>query len=149
MISGTTGAGKTIFTKQMLNNVNVLFRPEKPEYVVLVYHTWQDTYQEMYGAGLINLCLNQIPDAESLKDICPEHKDRGGVMLVIDDQLNNMDSHMVDIFTIYSHHLKITAVLLVQTLFLANTEFRNISLNSHYIILMKNTQDRSSISQLA
>lgn len=149
LVSGGTGSGKTFFTKQVLENADVLFRPKKPSFVILVYHTWQPMYQQLCDAGLINLSLDQIPDADSLKDICSEHKENGGVLLLIDDQLNNLDAHVVDIFTIYSHHLRITVMLLVQSLFLANKDYRNISLNSHYIILMKNTRDSSSISQLA
>ena len=71
------------------------------------------------------------------------------MILILDDQINNLKSDVVDIFCVHSHHQKMTVILLVQTLFMPCKEFRTISLNSHYIILMKNTRDRSSISQLA
>ena len=74
---------------------------------------------------------------------------RGVLILILDDQINNLKSDVVDIFCLHSHHQKMTVILLVQTLFMPCKEFRTISLDSHYIILMKNTRDRSSISQLA
>ena len=149
LISGVSNSGKTVLTRKILSNSDILFRPETPKYVILVYHTWQKTYQDMYEEGVVNLCLNQIPDSHSLREICEEYKNSGGVILVLDDQLNNLDSSIVDMFCIHSHHLKMSVILLVQTLFMPSKEFRTISLNSHYIILMKNVRDRSSITQLA
>ena len=91
LISGVSNSGKTVLTRKLLNGTDTLFRPEAPNYVVLVYHTWQQTYQDMYDEGVINLCMNQIPDAETLREICEEHKSSGGVILVLDDQINNLD----------------------------------------------------------
>ena len=149
LISGVSSSGKTSLTKRILENRTSLFRPEVPNYVVLIYHTWQNVYKEMVDEGVIQLCLNELPDSQTLKEIGDEHKGSGGIILVLDDQLNNLQSNIVDIFCVQSHHLKMTVILLVQTLFMPNKEFRTISLNSHYIILLKNTRDRSSISQLA
>ena len=149
LISGVSNSGKTVLTRKILSNTEVLFKPEAPKYVVLVYHTWQKTYQEMYDEGVVHLCLDQIPDTQSLRELCEEHKTSGGLILVLDDQLNNLNSKVVDMFCNHSHHLKMSVILLVQTLFMPSKEFRTISLNSHYIILMKNVRDRSSISQLA
>ena len=72
-----------------------------------------------------------------------------GSLLLIDDQAPRLDQNIVDIFTIYSHHLNTTCVLLTQTLFDSKKEYRTISLNAHYIVLMKNTRDASSITNLA
>ena len=149
LISGVSGTGKTHLTKQILENADNVFKPDPPKFVVLVYHTWQTIYQQMVDKGLINLCLKEIPDYESLKDICSEYKDNSGILLIIDDKLSGIDSHIVDIFCVYSHHLRITVLLLVQTLFSSNKDFRHISLNSQYIFLMKNTRDSSSITHLA
>ena len=149
LISGVSGSGKTFLTSSILKAKNSCFKPEIPRYIILVYTSWQDVYQEWFEAGLIHLSLSEIPDAQSLKEICSEHKDSGGSLIIFDDQLSNIDSRVSDIFTIHSHHLKISVMLLVQRLFMPNTFFRTISLNTNYIILMKNTRDRISISQLA
>ena len=75
--------------------------------------------------------------------------DSGGTLLLIDDQAPRIDQNIVDMFTIYSHHLNITCVLLTQSIFCSKKEYRTISLNSHYIVLMKNTRDASSVTNLA
>lgn len=149
LISGVSNSGKTSLTKKLLSSKEELFKPEVPNYVVLIYHTWQDVYKEMLDQGLVQLCLNEIPDSQTLMELGNDHKKTGGLILILDDQLNNLKSDVVDIFCVHSHHQKMTVFLLVQTLFMPCKEFRTISLNSHYIILMKNTRDRSSISQLA
>ena len=84
-----------------------------------------------------------------LKELFEQNKDKGGTMVIIDDQMQNIDYNLVNIFTIYSHHLKVTCLLLTQSLFLSNKIYRVISLNSNYIVLMKNTRDSSSVSILA
>ena len=69
--------------------------------------------------------------------------------MIVDDQMQKIDYNLVNIFTIYSHHLRVTCLLLTQSLFLSNKIYRIISLNSNYIVLMKNTRDSSSVSILA
>ena len=63
--------------------------------------------------------------------------------------MQKVDYNLVNIFTIYSHHLNVTCLLLTQSLFLSNKIYRVLSLNTHYIVLMKNTRDSSSVSILA
>ena len=53
------------------------------------------------------------------------------------------------IFTKYSHHYNISCIYLLQNLFPKGPQARTISLNAHYIILMKNNRDRAQIRHLA
>ena len=57
---------------------------------MLIYHIWQNVYKEMVDEGLIQLCLNELPDSQMLKEIGDEHKESGGIILVLNDQLNNL-----------------------------------------------------------
>ena len=149
LISGPSGAGKTNLTKCILQHAKVIFRPESPKHVVLVYDVWQNIYQYLVDNGLVHQTLKGLGDIEYLKEVFEEHKDIGGTLLIIDDQMPNIDQNIVNIFTIYSHHLNVTCLLLTQSLFLSSREYRTLSLNSHYIILMKNSRDSSSVTQLA
>ena len=63
--------------------------------------------------------------------------------------MHKVDYNLVNIFPIYSHHLNVTCLLLKQSLFLSNKIYRVLSLNTNYIVLMKNTRDSSSLSILA
>ena len=120
LINLASSSGKTPLTKRILENRTSLFRADVPDYVVIIYHTWQNVYKEMDEESLIQLCLNELPDNQTLKEIGDEHKESGGSILVLDDQLNNLQSNIVDIVCVQSHHLKMTVILLVQTLFIPN-----------------------------
>ena len=149
LICGPSGSGKTNFTHKLLEHADVLFRPCKPAFVILIYETWQSSYDDMIEKKMVNLSIKGFNNIEYLKELFEENKDNGGTLLIIDDQMQNIDYNLVNIFTIYSHHLKVTCILLTQSLFLSNKIYRVISLNSHYIVLMKNTRDSSSVSLLA
>ena len=142
-------SGKTFFTKQLLQNSKSIFRPNAPTFVILVYETWQSSYDEIVADGLIDLHFRGLPDIEYLKEIFNQHKDSGGCLLIIDDLIQSIDESVTSIFTIYSHHLNVTCILLVQSLFLSSKEYRTISLNANYIILMKSVRNSSAVTQLA
>ena len=48
-----------------------------------------------------------------------------------------------------SHHLQASVIFSCQNLFVANPEFRSMSLNSHYIFLTKNARDKRQIFTFA
>ena len=142
-------AGKTTFTLNLLKNAESLFKPSRPGFTILIYETWQSCYDIMLEKKLINLSIKGFENIDYLKELFEENKDKGGTLIVVDDQMQKIDYNLVNIFTIYSHHLKVTCLLLTQSLFLSNEIYRIISLNSNYIVLMKNTRDSSSVSILA
>ena len=149
LICGPSGSGKTSFTLNLLEFGNIIFKPNKPTFVILIYETWQNCYDIMLRKKLIDLPIKGFNNIDYLKELFEQNKDRGGTLLIIDDQMQNIDYNLVNIFTIYSHHLMVTCLLLTQSLFLSNKIYRIISLNSKYIVLMKNTRDSSSVSILA
>ncbi|RWS21322.1 hypothetical protein B4U80_03490 [Leptotrombidium deliense] len=59
------------------------------------------------------------------------------------------DKNVVNIFTKGSHHRNISVFMLLQNVFFKSPAMRTVSLNSHYLILMKNPRDRSQIRYLA
>ena len=149
LICGPSGSGKTSFTLNLLENSSIMFRPKQPAFTILIYETWQPSYDIMVEKKLVNMAIKGFSNIDYLKELFEENKERGGTLLIIDDQMQNINSNMVDIFSIYSHHLKVTCLLLIQSLFLSDKVYRIISLNSNYIVLMKNTRDSSSVSILA
>ncbi len=149
LITGPSGSGKSYFAKNLLECGESIFKPYKPGFNILVYHTWQNIYQEMTDKGLINMSVNGLTDYDYLKEVFEQHKESNGSLIIIDDQMDNIDQNIVNIFTIISHHMNVTCLLLTQSLFLSNKLYRTISLNSHYICIFKNARDRSSVTQLA
>ncbi len=55
---------------------------------------------------MINWSIKGFNNIEYLKELFEENKEKGGTLLIIDDQMQNIDYNLVNIFTIYSHHLK-------------------------------------------
>ena len=148
LICGPSNSGKTTFTKKILKHSNSLFTPYPPKFVVLVYETWQSCYDEMLQNNYIHLAIKGLSDIDYLKEIFEENKSKTSTLLVIDDQMQNIDQNVVSIFTIYSHHYRVSCLLVTQSLFLSNKFYRTVSLNSNYIVLMKNTRDNSSVTHV-
>ena len=55
---------------------------------------------------------------------------------------------ITEIFTQISHHLNTSVIFVTQSLFGVKKEFRTISLNAHYLIIMKNPRDKSQVSYI-
>jgi hypothetical protein len=72
-----------------------------------------------------------------------------GSIIVIDDFAQQLNKDTIDIFSRISHHTNSVIILLTQNLFSKNPVFREISLNSTYIVLFKNPRDASQISTFA
>ena len=149
LISGVSRSGKTCFSKKLIENVNKVFKPTPPKYIILIYEEWQNMYDTLVENKHVHLTMKGIEDFDYLKELMIEKKDQGGTLLMIDDQGSKIDQNIMKIFTIYSHHLSVTCMLLTQTLFDSKREFRTVSLNASYIVIMKNSRDASSITNLA
>lgn len=71
-------------------------------------------------------------------------------LVILDDLMSDTGSDILNIFTRQSHHSSVSVFFLVQNIFYgASKFFRSVSLNTHYIILMKNPRDRHQVSSLA
>ena len=70
-------------------------------------------------------------------------------LLVLDDLMSVTNGFVVDIFTKLSHHRDLSVMYLCQNLFDRNPHHRTISLNSHYILLLKNPRDVQPVAVLA
>ena len=72
-------------------------------------------------------------------------------MIVIDDLMTELrnDKNQANLFTKGSHHLNISVVFISQNIFHQGTQMRTISLNCHYMLLLKNPRDKAQIKSLA
>ena len=69
--------------------------------------------------------------------------------MVIDDHALSVTEDMASIFTVASRHAKVSLIFTTQNLFNRKDFFRDISLQSTYMVLLKNPRDKSSIRYLA
>ena len=90
------------------------------------FHTLQDTnptLQLIYGS----------PDTEGYNTAVPR-------IIIIDDLMNEV---VPNLFTKGSHHTNSSIIFIVQNLFSQHREMSDISLNAHYLTIMKSLEINS------
>jgi len=144
LISGPTGSGKTIFIRRKLKNFkHLLSNFNQPILKVLwAYGVWNPLLDVPISENVITQYVNDIPSNDLIEEFKPN-------LIVIDDLLNEFDKNkdLENLFIKKSHHLNISVIFSVQNLF--HKTIRTISLNAHYIILMKNPRDGVQVLNLA
>lgn len=109
--------------------------------VVWCYSEWQPAYESIENAhvrfhqGLLGL-----------EDFPPQATAR---LLIIDDLMSEADQRVTDLFTKGSHHRNLSILYLSQNVFHQGKGAREISLNSHFIIIFKSPRDSSQIAYLS
>ena len=143
MVSGPSGSGKTVFVRELLENHQLLIQGDNSVLNdIWAYGQWQNLYTVTLKHANIDY-IDGLPSEDELKEKKPH-------LIVIDDLMNELadDVKMGNLFTKGSHHLNINVIFITQNLFHKGKQMRNISLSSHYIILMKNPRDRCQIDVL-
>jgi len=151
IISGPSGSGKTTWVKNLLTMGSQMFT-QPPQKVFLFYKAMQDMYLEMENMNLIHELVDVKDGLPSLDDIykmVDQYKDAGGSLIIFDDSMNSVNSDFEELFCNLSHHSNCSIIFLTQNLFFKDKSFRTMSLNSHYIVLMKNDRDKQQISILS
>lgn len=150
ILAGSSGCGKTEMTLNIVRNADVMFEDSRcAQNVVYYYKQWQDSYDRVQKEGIIHHWVNELPTCNDLTERTETFKQTGGSIVVIDDFAGELNKDIAHIFTALSHHLTLVVFLLTQNLFSKNPVFRDISLNSKYIILFKNPRDSSQINNFA
>ena len=140
LISGPTGCGKTSFVKSIIES-NIIY--PKPKNIAWFYAEDQPLYSSMKEIAKFR---KGLPD---ILDVYFDGKTRS--LLILDDLMTqaHSDERLTKLFSVGSHHRNLSVIFIVHNLFHQGKEMRNISLNSHYIILFKNPRDKQQISTLA
>ena len=132
MVSGPTGSGKTIFVFDLLTHLPQLVTGLHSAKVLYCYGAWQERF-------------TQAPAGVEFHDGFPsDYLDRSADLIVLDDLMEELskDKNLTALFTKTSHHSNISVIFVTQNLFFQSKEMRTISLNCHYIVLLKNPRDR-------
>lgn len=141
-ISGPTGSGKTFWVQKLIKEALFASHPS-PKHIYYLYGEYQPSFASFVGVtfikGLPNDLINNINPAND------------PIWIIIDDLMHESSKSQVisELFTKGSHHRNISVILLVQNFFVKGNEMRNITLNSHYLVLFKNPRDKSIISNIA
>lgn len=141
VVSGSTGSGKTSFVFRLIDHSKRLMSVA-PVKIVYFYGAWQPTFDRYRDTVEFRRGLpppkffdgNQQPTLCIIDDLMSEASENGG--------------HGVNqLFTRGSHHNNISVIFLTQNIF--DKSLRLMTLNSHYLILLKNCRDVSQVGVLA
>jgi len=142
LVSGHSGSGKTSFSLRLLQNFDALCTERE------------------FGGGIIWCYIENtaVPSRQQLTanttyhEGVPDNFGGGGkpCLVILDDILNDVYSKQVcDLFTRGSHHRNISVILITQNLFHQGRYCRDISLNAHYLVALKNVRDKKQFMYLA
>ena len=140
IVSGPTGSGKTVFCTKFINNLPSICTEQNFEEILWCY------------SENASLPLKQFTrDVKFLKGVPKfSNEKKNSKLVILDDLLNEAYSRDVcDLFTKGSHHRNISVILITQNLFHQSRFARDISLNAKYIVIFKNTRDKSQFQYLA
>ena len=145
LLIGPAGSGKTTWILHLLRSLNELVNP-KPNKIIFYYNIWQPLYD--YMDEFVHEFRKGIPARSEIEDLAV-HRGEGGSLVIIDDQLQNVNKELAEIFMVAGRHSGVSLIFLSQSMFPRDPHFRSISLQSSYIVLMKNPRDSFSIGYLA
>ena len=144
MVVGPTSSGKTMLIKDILLHRASMFK-QRPQKVVFCYTAFQPFMDEPQ--------FSFIDFTPTLPDIDTFNKPDEHSILILDDILHNLRDRrtsdvLMKLFTVDSHHKNVTVIMCVQNLFSKERVYRDLALNSHYLILFRLKRDVGQIRRL-
>lgn len=141
MVIGSTNTGKTTMILRLIKEQLIEPMPKKIFYLYGARQSFMDTWNK-------DKSNPKIEFVEGLNlDVVDSFKDPK--LLVIDDLMLELSKDLSNHFIAGSHHKQTTTIFVTHSIFLNNENYRLISNNCQYIILMKNKRNFSQVVRLA
>ena len=148
LLAGPTQSGKSTYVFNFMRLREQLMTVSTNN-IIYFYKKWQSSFDIFKSEGIVTQWINELPTLDRLEELTYAYKDKGGSIVVIDDFMQQINIDISDLFTAMCHSHHISVFLLSQNLFLQKPLYRNISINSMYIIVLKNPRDASQIRSYA
>ena len=155
LCAGPTGCGKTQFLLKLISCSGIQPPPQR---IVCVYGEWQEAYDKLHKIAKQKLKASiefiHNPDSAVMAQLYKSFQTQTRNLLIVDDQMGNSQikkdqgGSITKLFTQGSHHRNLTIIYIVQNIFSQSKEMRNVSLNSHYLVLFKNLRDKTQVRTL-
>ena len=141
MVIGSTNTGKTTMILKIIKEQVIEPMPTKIFYLYGAKQSFMDTWNK-------DSSNPKIEFVEGLNlDVVDSYKD--SKLLIIDDLMMEQNKDLSQHFIAGSHHKQTTTIYVTHSIFLNNENYRLISNNCQYIILMKNKRNYSQVVRLA
>jgi len=145
LVVGSSQSGKSTWVKRFLSHLNEMISGAEISEVVYCYGVAQKSHNELQKLVSVPVRLIEgLPDIDEISSLNSPPK-----LVILDDLINQLDKSTSDLFLRGSHHRLLSVLLLSQTLFGSNKVFRELSLNSHYIVIFSSPRERSQIMTFA
>ena len=146
IISGSSGTGKTQWTKKFMENWSQVVNTQFPDRIVWFYSEYQPAYSELSTLFPQIEFIQGIPE-----NVCEMFNERTTNLCIIDDLLQECsgNKNVANLFTKTSHHRNLSVLFITQNLFFQGKESRTISLNTNYITIFSNPRDKTQILNLS
>ena len=146
-VSGTTSSGKTSWVFKLLKHKDVMFETA-PEKILYCHAIEQPLFLEMEKTLPSIKFHKGLPSEELIEEY--SHSKTCNI-IVLDDLMDSVVSNaaMEKLFTLGAHHRRLIIIYLNQNLYCQGSKARTISLNTHFLVLMKNPRGLSSLQCLS
>lgn len=143
IVAGPSGAGKTVFTCNLINNIEI-FNKEIKKVIWCNNESAAIPSREKLPKNLEIEFLNALPQNFENYENIP-------TIIILDDMMTDATSSLqvCELFTKGSHHRNMTVVLITQNIFHQSKHCRDISLNAKYLVIFKNPRDKAQFNHLA
>lgn len=144
ILAGPTGCGKSVFVSRFLKHLDQM-SDTRFERVIFYYGEWQAGYRELG---------EKVEFREGLPQSSDYAGDPRAKLIILDDLMAESSSStgsgvIANLFTKGSHHNNLSVIFITQNVFHQGKGQRDISLNSHYIVVFRNLRDRAQIRHLS
>ena len=131
--SFSVAGGKTTFIKNIVEHSNERFS-SSPGTFYYFYKVNQPLFGEIEKLNADVRFIAGMPESTWIED---NIQVGDNATLIFDDIASHLSKGTKEIFTVLSHHLSCNVILTVHNLFEKHHVFRDISLNSKYLVLFK------------
>ena len=146
-VSGTSNSGKTTFVYKLLKHKDIMFETA-PDKILYCHGIEQPLFLEM-EKSLPSIHFHKGLPTQELIEAYSYSKSCN--IVVLDDLMDSVvsDAEMEKLFTLGAHHRRLIIIYLNQNLYCKGSKARTISLNTHFLVLMKNPRGLSSLQCLS
>jgi len=140
-VVGPSGCGKTHFVCDLIRNRRAALS-EPVAKVIYIYSDYQEIFMRMQAEDPNIIVANRLEELE--KVVC------NPCLIIVDDFLTELRGEKLQLikrwFLKHSHHRGASIILLLQNAFAQG--LREVSINSHYLVIFDQPRDRSTITTL-
>jgi hypothetical protein len=144
IVAGPSSSGKSVLTREIINNFDKCTTIYKPRIKVLWCYSLIESVRPLTSTKVDVSFFEGVPTIKKIREESPD-------ILVLDDLVLEVakSDKIADIFIKGSHHLNLSVFFLTQNLFVQGKAMRNISLQAKYLIFMKSTRDSGQFKTIA